>query len=237
MNSSRQPQAYIFDYGGTLDTGGRHWGRVIWQAWQEAGVPVGEEQFRQAYVAAERRMAAEPLIQPDYTFRQTLDVKLRLELTSVGADAYRPQVLESLYAQTVRHTQHSREVLSALAANSPLVLVSNFYGNLSAVLREFRLDGLFRSVVESAVVGLRKPDPRIFLKGVESLGLLPAQVAVVGDSISNDILPARQAGCLAVWLRGQQWTDAPVDESAPHRIINDLEELLPPPSPPQGRDV
>ena len=28
----------IFDYGGTLDTGGDHWSEVIWDAWQKAGV-------------------------------------------------------------------------------------------------------------------------------------------------------------------------------------------------------
>ena len=28
----------IFDYGGTLDTGGDHWSEVIWDAWQKAGI-------------------------------------------------------------------------------------------------------------------------------------------------------------------------------------------------------
>ncbi|MDE5675782.1 MAG: hypothetical protein K2I44_10640 [Muribaculaceae bacterium] len=32
----------IFDYGGTLDTGGDHWSEVIWKAWQEAGVPCAQ---------------------------------------------------------------------------------------------------------------------------------------------------------------------------------------------------
>lgn len=43
-------EGYIFDYGGTLDTGGCHWGRRIWHAYERAGVPVGEELFREAYV-------------------------------------------------------------------------------------------------------------------------------------------------------------------------------------------
>ena len=131
---------------------------------------------------------------------------------------------DSLYADVCRHTAHSRKVLQQLP--QPKVLVSNFYGNIATVLREFGLGGLFLSVVESAVVGVRKPDPRIFTLGVEALGLHPGEVVVVGDSIDKDIVPARQAGCQTVWMRGEQWTDAPVNDSAAHRVINDLSELL-----------
>ena len=76
------------------------------------------------------------------------------------------------------------------------------------------------------MVGIRKPDLRIFLLGVEALGLQPGEVTVVGDSMNKDIIPAREAGCRTVWLRGRQWTDTPVDESLPDNIINDLNELL-----------
>lgn len=221
-----ETRGFIFDYGGTLDTGGHHWGRVIWDAWQSAGVPVDEQTFRDAYVYGERTLAREPLIQADYTFRQTLDVKLRLELQSVHQDAYRPQVLDTLYEQTLQQTRHSGDVLRQLAECYPLVLVSNFYGNLRTVLREFGLDGLFRSVVESAVVGVRKPSPQIFLLGVRTLGLHPSEVTVVGDSLSKDIVPAREAGCSTVWLRGRQWTDGAVDDSLPDHVIDDLEELI-----------
>lgn len=121
---------------------------------------------------------------------------------------------------------HSRDVLVTLHERYPLALVSNYYGNLQTVLREFRLDGLFSHVVESAVVGVRKPDPQIFRLAVDRLGCEPDAVTVVGDSFGSDIMPARQLGCRTVWLRGEQWTDAPVDETVPDRIITDLEELL-----------
>ena len=107
-----------------------------------------------------------------------------------------------------------------------MVLVSNFYGNIATVLREFSLDGIFQHIVESAVVGIRKPDPRIFTLGVEALGLDPSEIVVVGDSIDKDIIPARQAGCHTVWIKGEGWTDAPVDESQAERVINSLSELV-----------
>ena len=218
--------AYIFDYGGTLDTGGRHWGKVLWSAWQEVGIPVSETAFREAYVHAERTLACHPVIQPDYSFLQTLSVKLQIALEHAGYPAYHQQLLERMYQQTCEHTAHSREVLTLLAEHYPLALVSNFYGNIHTVLEEFGFAGLFRHVVESAVVGIRKPDSRIFLLGVEALGLQPAEVTVVGDSIDKDILPAREAGCKTIWIRGEQWDDKPIDETLPDQIITDLKELL-----------
>ena len=223
MNSAR---AYIFDYGGTLDTGGCHWGCLLWHAWQEVGVPVSETMFRDAYVYAERWLASHPVIEPSFTFRQTLSVKLQIELQQVGYEEYHQPILDNLYAATCYHTSHSRQVLSVLKERAPLALVSNFYGNMHTVLREFSFDELFSHVVESAVVGLRKPDPAIFLLAAERLGYLPAEITVVGDSIDKDIIPAQEAGFHTVWLRGEQWMDAAIDERLPHETIADLNELL-----------
>ena len=219
-------QGFIFDYGGTLDTGGCHWGRVLWNAWQQAGVPVDERRFREAYVYAERTLGRQPIIQSDYTFRQTLAEKLRLELEYVSQPDYLETILQQVYEQTKQHTAHSREVLRQLSERFPLVLVSNFYGNIPVVLEEFGFTGVFQRVIESAVVGIRKPDARIFQLGVEALGLLPEQVAVVGDSMEKDIKPGHAAGCKTIWLRGMQWKDEPVDEQTADDIITDLTELL-----------
>lgn len=227
-------EGYIFDYGGTLDTGGCHWGRRIWHAYERAGVPVGEELFREAYVYAERELARNPIIQPDYTFHKTLAVKLRIEMEYIsdrqsGFDAMRWQgaVLDILYGQTKEETAKSKAVLVKLKERYPMVLVSNFYGNISTVLGEFGLDGLFDSIVESAVVGVRKPDHRIFTLGVEALGMEPGKVTVVGDSYDKDIVPAKRAGCRTVWMRGEGWTDTnESDTSAADAVITELKEIL-----------
>jgi len=226
-------RGYLFDYGGTLDTGGCHWGRHIWHAYEREAVPVSEPLYREAYVHAERTLAREPLIRPEYTFHETLRTKLAIQFRYLqehglqgDAEAMSAAVLADLYASTLLHTAHSRDVLSRLAEHYPLVLVSNFYGNIHTVLREFHLDGLFQQIVESAVVGVRKPDPQIFTLGVHALSLRPEEVIVVGDSLDKDILPAQQAGCQAVWLRGEQWTTIPATAIPPVRIITDLSELL-----------
>ena len=219
-------KGYIFDYGGTLDTGGQHWGKVLWHAYERQQVPVTEAQFREAYVHAERTLGKNPIIQPDFTFRRTLEEKVRIEMDYLGLADYRHAVVADLYERTKVETAQSVEVLRELKKQYPMVLVSNFYGNIAVVLREFGFEGLFDHIIESAVVGVRKPDPQIFTLGVEALGLKPEEVTVVGDSIDKDIIPARKAGCQTVWFKGEGWTDDPVDESILDRIITNLKELL-----------
>ena len=226
-------KGYIFDYGGTLDTGGQHWGKVIWHAYERQQVPVSEEAFRDAYVHAERTLGKNPIIQPDFTFYTTIETKIRIQLEYLqekndvsSVSSYLKPLTDSLYEATVKETAKSREVLLQLKQQYPMVLVSNFYGNIATVLKEFKLDGIFDTIIESAVVGVRKPDPQIFTLGVEALGMRPDEVVVVGDSMDKDIIPAGKAGCHTVWFKGEGWTDDPVDESPAGKVITDLTQIL-----------
>ena len=226
-------KGYIFDYGGTLDTGGQHWGKVIWHAYERQQVPVSEEAFREAYVHAERTLGKNPIIQPDFTFYKTIETKIRIQLEYLqdkndvsSVSYYLKKLTDDLYAITCRETAKSREVLLQLKQQYPMVLVSNFYGNIATVLKEFKLDGIFDTIIESAVVGVRKPDPQIFTLGVEALGLQPDEVMVVGDSMDKDIIPAGKAGCHTVWFKGEGWTNDPVDETPAGIVITDLTQIL-----------
>ena len=226
-------KGYIFDYGGTLDTGGQHWGKVIWHAYERQQVPVSEEAFRDAYVHAERTLGRNPIIQPDFTFYKTIETKIRIQLEYLqekndvsSVYSYLKPLTDSLYEATVKETAKSREVLLQLKQQYPMVLVSNFYGNIATVLQEFKLDGIFDKIIESAVVGVRKPDPQIFTLGVEALGMQPDEVVVVGDSMDKDIIPAGKAGCHTVWFKGEGWTNDPVDESPAGKVITDLTQIL-----------
>ena len=226
-------KGYIFDYGGTLDTGGQHWGKVIWHAYERQQVPVSEEAFRDAYVHAERTLGRNPIIQPDFTFYKTIETKIRIQLEYLqekndvsSVSSYLKPLTDSLYEATVKETAKSREVLLQLKQQYPMVLVSNFYGNIATVLKEFKLDGIFDTIIESAVVGVRKPDPQIFTLGVEALGMRPDEVVVVGDSMDKDIIPAGKTGCHTVWFKGEGWTNDPVDESPAGKVITDLTQIL-----------
>ena len=129
-------------------------------------------------------------------------------------------------AKTLALLNENKQVLEHLKqAGYPMVLVSNFYGNINQVLKDAGIDGYFKEVIESAVVGVRKPNPAIFALGVCALDLPASQVLVVGDTYSKDIMPAHKLGCHTLWIKGLQWEEKQVDESIPDGIIRKLSEM------------
>jgi len=210
----------IFDYGGTIDSRGTHWSEIIWDGYDAAAVSIDKDVFREAYVYAERQLAKVRHIMPDDTFYDLLLKKMRIELGYLAEHGHlekasienlAPIIARYCYDAARSSIEEARPTLEALHARYPMVLVSNFYGNIEAVLADFNLSHFFGRIIESAVVGVRKPDPRIFAMGVEALGLRPEEVLVVGDSLKKDILPAESIGCRVAWLKGKGWTD---DEDA-----------------------
>ena len=129
-------------------------------------------------------------------------------------------------SKTLELLQENKQVLEHLKqAGYPMVLVSNFYGNINQVLKDAEIDGYFEDVIESAVVGVRKPNPAIFALGVCALDLPASQVLVVGDTYGKDIIPAHKLGCHTLWIKGLQWEEKKVDESIPDGIIKKLSEM------------
>ena len=229
-------KALIFDYGGTLDTRGRHWAHVIWDGYRKARIPVTEEQFREAYVYAERALAKAPIILPTDNFCDLMQKKLEVETQHlVEMGVWQPTIVERrqksdeaalyCYEQARQTVMESRETLVRLSKHYPMVLVSNFYGNIETILRDFQLADFFPHIIESAVVGVRKPDPAIYQLGVDATGLPAHEVMVIGDSYGKDIVPAKAVGCHAVWFEGPGWAPEEVDRSLPDYIITQLSDL------------
>ena len=143
------------------------------------------------------------------------------EIHQIAADMAR-----YINAKTLALLNENRQVLEHLKqAGYPMVLVSNFYGNINQVLKDAGIDGYFQDVIESAVVGVRKPNPAIFALGVCALDLPASQVLVVGDIYGKDIIPAHKLGCHTLWIKGLQWEEKKVDESIPDGIIKKLSEM------------
>lgn len=224
----------IFDYGGTLDTGGRHWSWVIWEAWQKAGVATTLPVFREAYVYAERELARTRHILPEHDFSDLLNIKVNIELQWLAEQGLFPAAEVTPKAAEIASLCHdsakasveaAKPVLEALSKKYPIVLVSNFYGNISKVLESFGVRQYFGKIVESAVVGVRKPDPEIFLLGVKALGIPAGECLVVGDSYRKDIVPSLTAGCKAIWLKGPGW-NGEEDIQEYDFTIQNLKELV-----------
>lgn len=224
----------IFDYGATIDSNGKHWAEVLWDAYVDKQIPVSKQAFRDAYVYGERYLATHPVIKPDFTFKDVLLAKTNLQMNWLieqgfltendKTSKYSIAVSNQCYTFVQSVLENAIPIIQALKKKYPLVLVSNFYGNIDTVLRDFKLDIYFEHIVESAVVKVRKPDPAIFTLGVEALRLNPSQVVVIGDSYKKDIVPAKTIGCQTIWIKGPAWEDDSPDSTA-DAIIFDFKDL------------
>ena len=224
----------IFDFGGTIDTNGIHWGEFIWEQYQKVGVDITRDIYREAYVYGERFLAKNPIIEPTDTFHTMLRKKIaihfdflceRLPEKKFNAETA-IAIADGCYNKVKETMKTTCTIVGKLAMEYPLVLVTNFYGNMSVVLEEFNLSKYFKRIVESSIVGLRKPDPALFALGVEALGLNPKEIVVIGDSYRKDIYPSSTLGCKTVWLKNICWEEEDIIQGhEATAVIHTLEDL------------
>jgi putative hydrolase of the HAD superfamily len=85
-------------------------------------------------------------------------------------------------------------------------VISNSNGSVARILASLGLDRYLDFVLDSAEVGVEKPDPRIFHLALERAGLEARQAVYVGDLYSVDVLGARGVGMPAILLDpGGHW--------------------------------
>jgi putative hydrolase of the HAD superfamily len=86
------------------------------------------------------------------------------------------------------------------AAGIRLAVVSNSEGTIDAMLRRVGLHRHMEAIVDSWVVGVAKPDPRIFELALERLGVAPAAAVMLGDVPAIDMEGARAAAISGVLI-------------------------------------
>jgi HAD superfamily hydrolase (TIGR01509 family) len=77
-------------------------------------------------------------------------------------------------------------------------VISNSNGSVRRALEIAGLADDLAFVIDSTVVGVAKPDPRIFALGLEATGTAPAETLYVGDSYFVDVVGARRVGWQSV---------------------------------------
>ena len=92
-------------------------------------------------------------------------------------------------------------------------LLTNNFVRIEGEERFEAFSGLFDAVVESAVEGLRKPDPRFYLLACERLAVDPSR-SVFLDDLGINLKPARELGMATIKV-----TD-------PDEALSALEDLL-----------
>lgn len=123
------------------------------------------------------------------------------------------------------------EALEEISVSYRLGLISN--GMSPFQERNFRALGLsshFKSVIVSEAVHLRKPDPRIFHRCCDELGVIPSNALYVGDHPVTDMEGARDAGLKTIFIPTDLHPHCPAADATCHdmgqlaRIINQLSE-------------
>ena len=202
-------KALAFDYGGTIDSPFLHWMKMYLKVYvEQMQLPLTAENFREAYVFTEREMERLQLVKPTDGLLQTQQYKTHLQIDYLCRKGVLPATInQNELAEQAAHmvtdysnsfVQANKPILQQLAQRYPMLLVSNYYGNLRALVEKAGLLPLFQSITDSTVVGIRKPDPAIWLNAITSQGFQPNEVVVIGDSYKNDIAPALLLGCQVI---------------------------------------
>lgn len=99
------------------------------------------------------------------------------------------------------------EALARLAGGYALAIVSNSDGTVEQSLADTGIcqagpgrGTQLEVILDSQVVGVEKPDPKIFRIALERLGIPPDQAVHVGDTRFADIAGARAAGIRPIHL-------------------------------------
>ena len=122
------------------------------------------------------------------------------EATGCDAPALIDQLIEHFArARAWRGAEGAQACCEALRERGiEVALISNWDEHLRPLLGELGVSEWIDVAVISAEEGIEKPDPRMFLRACERLGVSPAALLHVGDRLDEDVEGARAAGCQAL---------------------------------------
>jgi putative hydrolase of the HAD superfamily len=209
MASLRRRRAIFFDAGNTLirmDYG------AIAAALGAHGVAARAEDVQRAEWRARVRLDAEVLApgRASTESRATGEAYLRYLLEGLGVTdeatvaalgAWRRGYNPPAGLWTVAEPHALAALQRARAGGLATGVISNSNGSIRGIMASLGLAPHLDVVLDSAEVGVEKPDPRIFALALAAAGgLAPGEAAYVGDLYSVDVLGARAAGLEAMLI-------------------------------------
>ncbi len=124
----------------------------------------------------------------------------------LAADVRRTAATQRLWSRVLPCVPEALRDLRA--AGLTLVVVSNSDGTVEQGMVAAGLRAHLHHVVDSALVGVEKPDPRIFQHALDAVGARPERTLHVGDLYAVDVVGARAAGLHALLLDPYgDWSD------------------------------
>ena len=175
---------------------------------------------------------------------------LRAHIAETGVPADRAAEALGVFVRVFGHRTWRFPLLETITAmerlrdrGTPLGVVSNAVGQVEDLLRQASCCQVGPGggvevdvVVDSAVVGIEKPDPRVFAPALEVMagfGVQPDRIGYVGDSLRYDVAGARAAGLVPLLLDPYD-LHADVDLGDGAHRIRSVHDLLPAPERPEA---
>jgi putative hydrolase of the HAD superfamily len=172
------------------------------------GLPIAAAALDRSRDDATRAVEGAAGVAAGRTDRERARVYLEALFTGAGVPRERmdevARTLQRLHEEWhlwCRTAPGTREVLNRLrGAGLRLGVVSNSDGRVEEALTAAGIRDRFDLVLDSAVVGVEKPDPAIFRAALSALGVAPDEALYVGDLYDVDVVGARAAGIEAILL-------------------------------------
>lgn len=169
---------------------------------------------------------------------ETMRRRLRLDVPAAEIqEAVVTGVVERYRRDGAPAIEGAVEAVRRIAAKWPSALASSSHRRvIDATLAATGLVGVFRVVVSSDEVARGKPEPDVFLEAARRLGVDPAGVLVVEDSL-NGLTAGRAAGMTTVLVPNASVPPVPGWEPFADHVLERLADLDParlPASDPEG---
>jgi beta-phosphoglucomutase len=113
----------------------------------------------------------------------------------------------------------AREFLECLKSGGVKTALGSASKNAPLILERLGIAGLFDAVIDGNAVSRAKPDPEVFLKGAEALGLSPSSCVVFEDALAG--IEAARTGGMRVIAVGKPELLPGAD-----RYISSLKDML-----------
>ena len=136
-------------------------------------------------------------------------------------------------ARTINPLPNATEVLSCLKSQGYKIgLISNCSSSIPQIVKRLPFASLIDVSVYSSLVGMQKPDPRIYQLAVEQLVVEPEDCLYIGDGDSQELTGASKVGMQPVLLRLSNEDNTDVHRVDTERdawdgpVISSLSEVL-----------
>ena len=176
MIDTQLVKAIIFDLDGVLLTTDKYH-YIAWkQLADELDIPFCEKD-NEAFRGVSRMDCMEILLtkKPELVFSE----EQKIAYANKKNQAY-IELLAELDRETV--DTEVRSTLSALRARGYRLAVGSSSKNAKYILRKVELDGMFDAIIGGDDIVRSKPDPEVFIKAAEAVGVSPCNSAVVEDA-------------------------------------------------------